>query len=131
MYLLTVLLSISQYPLINYFDDFLDFVIENRPTSQCHVVTFGHLITYDQWKYRMPKSMQKDWVLLHLSKDFQASIKFEPCQILPRKQWCGSSDSFTNLEFRIYEIFLMNIYYDFFFNWQRGFSFGRLDYNGA
>ena len=38
----------------------------------------------------MPKSMQKDWVLLHLSKDFQASIKFEPCQILPRRQCvCG------------------------------------------
>ena len=90
---------------MNYFDDFLDFVIENRPTSQCHVVTFGHLITYDQWKYQMPKSMQKDWVLLHLSKDFQASIKFEPCQILPRRQWCGSSDTFTNLEFRIYEFF--------------------------
>ena len=75
---------------MNYFDDFLDFVIENRPTSQCHVVTFGHLITYDQWKYQMPKSMQKDWVLLHLSKDFQASIKFEPCQILPHRQCvCG------------------------------------------
>ena len=28
-------------------------------------------------------------------------------------------------------IFLTNIYYDFFFNWQRGFSFGRLDYIGA
>ena len=31
---------------------------------------------------------------------------------------CGSSDTFTNLEFRIYEFFLAKIYYDFFFNWQ-------------
>ena len=30
----------------------------------------------------------------------------------------GSSDSFTNSEFRIYEFFLGNICYDLFFNWQ-------------
>ena len=30
----------------------------------------------------------------------------------------GSSDTFTNFKLRMYELFLMNIYYDFFFNWQ-------------
>ena len=35
-----------------------------------------------------------------------------------RRQRCGSADTFTNLEFRIYEVFLTNIYYDFFFNCQ-------------
>ena len=62
--------------------DFLDFIIENRPTSQCHIVTFGHIITFDQWKYQIAKPIQNDWVLLHLSKDFQASIKFETCEII-------------------------------------------------
>ena len=66
--------------------DFLDFIIENRPTSQCHVVTFGHLITFDQWKYLIaPQTMQKGWILMHLSHDFQALIKFERCQILPQR----------------------------------------------
>jgi hypothetical protein len=35
-----------------------------------------------------------------------------------RRQRCGSSDTFTNLELRNNEKFLTNIYYDFFFNWQ-------------
>ena len=32
--------------------------------------------------------------------------------------WCGSSDIFTNLECRIYKFFLINVFHDFFFNWQ-------------
>ena len=31
---------------------------------------------------------------------------------------CGSSDNFTNLEFRIYDFFSSHTYYDFFFNCQ-------------
>ena len=43
-------------------------------------------------------------------KAFQGLIHGLPCR---RLRFTNSSDSFTNLEFRIYEI-----YYDFLLNWQ-------------
>ena len=63
--------------------DFIDLIIENRPTSQCHIATFGHLITLDQWKhditFRKTKNAVQNWHFLHQSGDFQALVKFKKC----------------------------------------------------
>ena len=41
----------------------------------------------------------------------------------------NSSDTFTNLEFRIYKNFLTNIYYDHFFNWSSRKIRGKSSWN--
>ena len=33
--------------------EFLDYIIENRPTSQCHIIGLSHVITFDEQKYQI------------------------------------------------------------------------------
>ena len=60
--------------------DFLDFVIENRPTSQCHFLTFAHIITFDQFKYQIESAKVPKWILFHQnSQDFEIWIEVQNC----------------------------------------------------
>ena len=57
--------------------DFLDYQVENRPTSQCHLLTYGHIVTFDQ--YRQQISTSGRHILLQ-NGDFQAAVVLKDCE---------------------------------------------------
>ena len=57
--------------------DFLDYQVENRPTSQCHLWTFGHLVTFDQFRKQIDYA--GDHILLQ-NEGFLAVATVEECQ---------------------------------------------------
>ena len=58
--------------------EFLNYVIENRPTSQCHVVGSGHVITFDEQKFQI---FRQNWYILNHSNPglFRVFVKFRQC----------------------------------------------------
>jgi hypothetical protein len=56
---------------------FIDYVVEERPTSQCHVMTSGHFITFDEKKFQFFE--KTGWFVLHKNTDFYIEIQLENC----------------------------------------------------
>ena len=72
--------------------DFLDVVLENRPTSQCHWMTFGHVVTFDQWKFQLKNDSHSATgkVLFHRNGDFVIWLLLQPCKQMAQKMCaCG------------------------------------------
>ena len=57
--------------------DFLDYQVENRPTSQCHLLTYGHIVTFDQYRQQI---MSPGRHILLQNGVFQASIILQDCE---------------------------------------------------
>ena len=57
--------------------DFLDYSVENRPTSQCHLWTYGHIVTFDQYLKQID-TLAGDYILLQ-NEDFRATVTMEDC----------------------------------------------------
>ena len=59
--------------------EFLHYIIENRPTSQCHIVGSSHVITFDEKKFRL---FQNSWFILDQTLNhefFRTFVKFQFC----------------------------------------------------
>ena len=56
--------------------DFLDYSVENRPTSQCHLWTYGHIVTFDQFLKQI--KVGGDTILLQ-NEDFRATANMKAC----------------------------------------------------
>lgn len=56
--------------------DFIDYLVENQLTSQCHVITAGHFISFDQKKYQLK---QAGAFILHSNGDFFSAIQLQEC----------------------------------------------------
>ena len=62
--------------------EFLHYIIENRPTSQCHVVGSSHVITFDEKKFQL-LFQNSAWFILDQTLNhhefFRIFVKFQFC----------------------------------------------------
>ena len=62
--------------------EFLHYIIENRPTSQCHIVGSSHVITFDEKKFQL-LFQNSAWFILDQTLNhhefFRIFVKFQFC----------------------------------------------------